>query len=397
MDYQRASRIAEWTLAALVVGLHLVIFLWPETRGKPRFLLAAAHDAQMLAGVLLIFAWAVLGPGQWWLRLGSLPVLLALWAMPWNTRILPRPMNSSLPMVVASMAGAAIVVTRLCGFRVQKLDLTAGPERGAQFSLWGMLVVTTLVAAAVGGLEALRPTLAHGASDRNVLTVWLDSAESGQPFLSAKNVRQMVMALAVALSALGGMWVVARPGAVWFRLASVAATVPVLAGYLTHLSGDVDERATVAVNLGIGLGLIAVLTGVSVLPLRIFDYRLQRKAAPVGLAKAIPADRSRLMSRAALLGWLVAFVGLAALCSPFIGRLQLKPPATAFAHWVSPPPVIDWSQLFYYPPNPQPQSFLKLNQLQPIDLKWNTIEAALSDSPAPQTPPATGPILEDQP
>ena len=136
MDYRRASRIAEAAVAALVVGLHLVIFLWPETPGKPQFLLASAHDAQLLSGVVLILAWAVLGPGKWWLRLGALPVLLLLWALPWNSRILPRQTGSSLPNLVAIMAGLAIVVTRLCGFSAERLDPAARARAGRSFRCW---------------------------------------------------------------------------------------------------------------------------------------------------------------------------------------------------------------------------------------------------------------------
>ena len=384
MDYRRAAQIAEWTLAALVVGLHLVIFLWPETPGKPQFTLTAAHDAQLFSGVVLILAWAVLGPGRWWLRLAVLPVLLILWALPWNTRMIPRE-QGHLPFLLAGMATLALVLTRLCGFRMRRLDPAAGPERGAQFSLLGLLVVTTLVAAAIGGLEALRPLLGQDrGEDFAALTLWMDSIDDGPASVWPIAVRRFVMAIAASLAAVGGLWVVARPGAMWFRLGAVAATVPILAAYLANVSGEASERTTIAVNLGFGLGLVTILTGVSVLPLRMFDFRLQRKSAAAKSAQALQAERSRLVTRASVLCGITAVLVMLLASGPLVRRYEsnLRPPATAFAHWISPPPPVVWEyrDLTTY------WFRLRRIQVQQVDLSQTDLsgfEAVIVNEPEP--------------
>jgi hypothetical protein len=340
MDYRRASQVAQWLLVALVVGLHLALFLWPETPGQPLLLLAAAHDAQLLAGVVLILAFGVLGPGKWWLRLAILPVLLVLWALPWNGRIIPREPSNNLPNLVAISAALAIVATRLFGFRVQRLDPTAGPERGAQFSLLGLLIATTLIAAAIGGLEALRPILSQdrGGRDGGLEVLFRDlSARERTAAPNSIFVRKFVMALAVALSGIGGLWVVMRPGAAWFRLGALAIAIPVLAVYLTRLAGITDETVTTALSLGLGFALVAAFTGLTLWPLRVLEFRLQRR--PKAAASGAPLANRRLADSAIPL----AVAGLLLVAGwPLMPRLErmasarLQPPSQGFAEWIEP-------------------------------------------------------------
>jgi len=398
VDYRRAAQIAEWTLAALVVGLHLVIFLSPETPGKPQFALAAAHDAQLFSGVVLILAWAVLGPGRWWLRLAVLPVLLILWALPWNTRMIPRE-QGHLPFLLAGMATLALILARLCGFRMRRLDPATGPERGAQFSLLGLLVVTTLVAAAIGGLEALRPLLGQDrGEDFAALALWMDSIDVGPASVWPIAVRRFVMAIAASLAAVGGLWVVARPGAMWFRLGAVAATVPILAAYLANLSGEASGRTTIAVNLGFGLGLVTIVTGVSVLPLRMFDFRLQRKSVAAKSAQALQAERSRLVTRAGVLSGVTAILIVFLASGPLVRRYEsnLQPPATAFAHWISPPPVV-WEYRSYS------KYWFRLRQIQVQPVEWSQadlsgFEPVIVNEPEPaNSAPPPEPEAKEQP
>ena len=207
--------------------------------------------------------------------------------------------------------------------------------------------MTTLIAAAIGGLEALRPTIGtQRGSQVGDLSVWLAEIHPDQSasWWTPQQARRIVLAAALSLSAVGGLWIVVRPGADWFRLAAVAAAIPILAGYLTNLSGETGERTMVAVNLGLGLAMVAALTSLSVLPLRLLDYRLQRKALQVNSIKPQHADRSRLMSRAAVLSTVVLLLGLPVAIQPLVRRYQsyLNPPQAAFARWISPPPPNLW-------------------------------------------------------
>ncbi|HZN32468.1 MAG TPA: hypothetical protein VFB80_01570 [Pirellulaceae bacterium] len=331
MDYRRASRIAEWTLAAAVVLLHLAIFLWPEAGGQPQFLIQAAHDAQLLSGIVLIVGWCILGPGSPWLRGGALPVLAILWFLPWNERIMPRETTAAFQFTLAITAAAVIVLLRLLGFRMQRVDPAAGPERSAQFSLFGLLIATTLIAAAIGGLEALRPAMTQDRSPDFLFVL-------GELPRRPQQVREIVLAAAVALSAIGGLWVVARPGAAWFRLGGIALALPVAAVYLAYMTGEADQRTSVAVNLGLGLALVAGLTGLSVLPLRMLDFRLKRPAAAGARSVAAAPKLGQLASRGAAIAVVVALVGLLPFSKPLTRSLMggLSPPATAFAAWIQP-------------------------------------------------------------
>ncbi len=357
MDYRRATRIFEGALVALVIALQAGLFLWPESSGRPNLVLATGHDAQLLSAIVLALAWTVLGPGLAWIRWAVLPVLAVAWLLPWNTRMLPRETTSGFQITVAAVAAGTALVLWLCGQRVRCLG-TGGRERGAQFSLLGLILATTLVAAAIGSLEALRPILrSQSASELALLFSRLggENEAAADAWLSPRLVRQTVMAAAVAFAALGGLWITLRPGAIWWRLGAVALAIPVLAVYLTNLSvsgsgrfpglsgvADTWNLAT-AVDLALAWTAVAFLAGMTVLPLRLFDYRLQRPAKAACRAQAAdavtPATSHRspalLIGAVVLLAIVIGGMGLASRGNP-----QLRPPQAAIASWIEPNP---WS------------------------------------------------------
>jgi hypothetical protein len=121
-------------------------------------------------------------------------------------------------------------------------------------------------------------------------------------------------------------------------------SLAVLGVYLPHLSGVAsDDFRAASINLALGLGAVAALAGLTVLPLRLLDFRLQRRAksvAPAAAAQAKAEDRSGRVGRAAaLLGLLILVVG----GIPLANRLHrsyapaIQSPSQALARWIQPP------------------------------------------------------------
>jgi len=344
-------RICRWVksecgrVAAAVVGLHLVIFLWPEDVSLPNLLLTSVHDAQHLSGIVLVVAWAILGPGRLWVRLVALPVLAILWFLPWNTRMVPRDVHGEFLCYMLLTAAITVVAIRLCGLRIARLPIAGAAERGSQFSLMALLVSTTLIASLVGFLEWLRPALMgdQGASlFANVIDNWefRRIATGAEPPLNPLLARNLVMASSVVAATLGGLWTMLRPGAIWLRLAAVVTSVAVLGIYLTHLAGiRGDEFVPTAVNLGVSMSQIAGLAGITTLPLRLMGYRLQRQPRTVAVATTLVTERQRLIGRAAALtGFLLLIAGsiLGTRMAENRYGARASPPMQAFADWMEP-------------------------------------------------------------
>ncbi len=339
MDLARVSRRADWAFAGLVILLHMGLFLWPERSRQPDLLIAAAHDAQLFASIVLILTWALLGPGRWWVRVGTLPILLALWFLPWNTRMLPRETAASFPLAVTIAAALMVAALLASKLRIAKSPQT-GRETGAQFSILSLLVATTLIAAAIGVLQWLHPTLSTADNSEFLLPSPVRTSAREGLWITPQTVRQLVMAAAVAAAGVGGVWVVLRPGGMWLRGAALAVSLAMLGVYLPQLSGVPSQRLTeVAVNLTLALASISALTALTVLPLRLLNFRLQRPmAAATSANAAAPAlDRPRLIRRmAALAGLILLLLGgipLARYLHRSHGQ-SLESPTQSFAHWV---------------------------------------------------------------
>jgi hypothetical protein len=310
MDVRRWSRLTEWAVAAAVVALHLLILvqsqLWPDVSW-----LQTAGDAQPVVAIALLAAWGLMGPGRSWFRWSAVLLLAFAWmlAMAGGDRRYFNPANSELPLPFSIAIAAALVLgaIRLCGLRMTVIE-EGSPEPRPQFSIRALMLATLLVAMTLGGLELLRPTIVAAESTNyySDLAAYFAQLEANATYgrleitrglvPTAATVRQLVLSLAVAGSAAGGLAVVLRPGAIWLRLAIAGVTLPTLAVYLTHLAGAGDEAfATRATEMAVALASVAVLTGVGVLPLRLMGYRLLRgeRRAPASLcariAEAIPA------------------------------------------------------------------------------------------------------------
>lgn len=287
MNYRRSSQAAEWAVVAAVVGLHVLIHVQSQEQPATWWLQAAA-DAQPLVVMTLLVAWAVLGPGWRWARLtmaslvGWMFLALAV-SEPYRT-------NVEIPWYFALAAALACVLApaRLCGLKVTSLQ---AEERAGnmQFSIRSLLVITTLVALAIGGLQLLRPAIASHEPELTDFRVWLIEFERLAMFGRVEvvrglvptpaSLRQFVLVAAVAASALGALAAVLRPGAVWLRMAILAIAIPSGAAYLAHLTGGGGVwTGASAADLTVAFAAVATLTAVSVLPLRLFGFRLHRNA-----------------------------------------------------------------------------------------------------------------------
>jgi hypothetical protein len=355
MNYRRWSRVAEWGVVAAVVALNAGIFFWPENPSQPNFLLAAAHDAQLLSVIVLVIGWVVLGPGHLWLRLIAAPALVWLWFLPWNAAMQPREMTAAFIKTFFWAAAVLICGLRVCGLRISKRSATDGPEPGAQFSLLALIVATTLIAIAIGSLEALRPALRSTQEDYNLATL----IESWPSARIGIQLRELVMAATVAFTAAGGLWVVVRPGAPWLRLAALAALVPGAGLYLSHLSGasgvylGLTDRSLLfqtAAYLTCGLMPVAGLAALSVLPLRLMNFRLQR---PLQSAPEVKVRRQQavcLAQRVAAIFLLGAAIGVV----PVSGVLN-KPDMTADPGRINGGAMV-WSRIHHFESNQAPMN-----------------------------------------
>jgi hypothetical protein len=209
-----------------------------------------------------------------------------------------------------------------------------------------MLIATTLIAAAVGLLEAIRPILSDNIADLSRVARYVfDSIED---VFRAATIRSLVMAAAVAGAAIGGIWVVLRPGAMWLRAVGLTLCLGVLGVYLTHLRGTATEEFRAgAVNLAFSLSAIAALAGLTTWPLRLMGYRLQRpaKAAEAAAAVAAVPERTRLRNRvAAVLGLLLLIAGGIPLAQRLVQRHaeSLQTPTQAIARWAEPERPNPW-------------------------------------------------------
>lgn len=280
MNYRRWSRVFEWAVAAIVVGVYAALFLMPI--GEMPAPIEDFHDSVAMCLVVLAVAWAVVGPGAWWLRISGPAALVAgAWIFP-RRDIVPE---RDLPAFVAGLAGAsaiALLALRLRGIRAVRLSPELVMEPRPQFSILSLLLVTTLIAAAVGGLEYLRPTIAveQTSIDSWIVDDTLLGPKWEDPWISADTVRVLVLSTFLAGVALGAIGVVLRPGTAWLRLAILALAIPALSAYLIHLVGMSGEMMLQRTSeLALGFSGVAILTMLTVLPLRLFGYRLMRPSA----------------------------------------------------------------------------------------------------------------------
>ncbi len=310
MNLHRLSQAAEWAVLAAVVAMHGAILLVPEPVDALGPIVPVLVDAQPLAAVALFLAWIGLGPGGLVIR--TIPVSMIFWFFVawtlfggWDRRYF-NPADSEIPWPVAAAlaATALVIVIRLCGLRAARLPV-GQPEPRAQFSIRSLLVATTLVAAAIGCLELVRPHVIVASGEpkyyddlalffqqveANATAGRLEFARGLVP--GPANTRQLILGLAIVGSGLGAVWSVLRPGPVWLRLTILIIALPTTATYLAHLTGAGGESfASTSIDLTVALAAVGGLAAVSVLPLRLMDFRLC-KAASKKSGSAVPAEHA---------------------------------------------------------------------------------------------------------
>jgi len=357
MNYCRYCQWAEWSLAAIVVGLNVAVFLWRENPSRPNFLLSSAHDAQLLSAIVLIVGWIVLGPGRLWIRLAASPFLVGLWLLPWNRAMQPRDMPADFLVMLVGASILLVGVLRVAGLRVSRSTDGASDARGSQFSILGLILATTVIGIVIGALEAARPMLQAGGA-----------SEFGWASPRAIQTRGIVMAVAVVFSCMSGLFVVLRPGSIWIRLTAIVALLPAFALYLGHLSGASNTYVGLttttmlvptAVNLSYALGMTAVFSALCVLPQRFAGFRMRRRPQLIVDIVARREENFAMTKRVAAIVSLCIALGLLSLGDRLVadstttdsGRINInsaelarlfapspddQTPINAMAQWINP-------------------------------------------------------------
>jgi hypothetical protein len=293
-----AARAAEALLLAIVGITHAAGWFaldYLQTLGTAGSLLA---EALPFASLSLLALWIPLGPGSLWLRGAASPLLAwFIYQAAWSTG--PTDWTAA-DRLLASVAVALLVVAlalRACGVRM----VFASPRLDAkvpQFSVRGLLIVTTFVALCIGGLEAARPWLRSAEEIRNEQAeLMLDqileevsarslSSESGSQSawpaplrsvgewtIGGGRPRHALMAAILVLASLLATWTVLRPGAPWLRAAGSAICIPAAGMYLGPLT-SLDPESTL--TMAVWITAIGLLVGLSVAPLRLMSYRVVR-------------------------------------------------------------------------------------------------------------------------
>lgn len=297
MDLARWSRRAEWAVAAAVFALHLW-FLRPIPSGfAPPLVESLFADVLGLCYLALLVGWLIAGPGPAWLRGSAAGAIVAGWLL-FAVRRFEVPVampDFGPPLYLAFVAtiAAAMAMLRAFGLRVNRAAGGHGhAERPRlQFSIRALIIATTLIAAVIGLLEYLRPTI--GAEEQLRVPILL-GGEMRETWPTPGMVREVVLSLGLAAMALGAAAVVLRPGAIWLRLGILAVAIPTLAAYMMHLAGITNETLLQRIGeLAASYTALAGLTAITLLPLRLFGYRLCRPApAAVSLRETSPFRRT---------------------------------------------------------------------------------------------------------
>jgi len=286
MDYRRWATCVECLFAAGMIVAHLAaIGLAPglPQDGLSGMLICAVPYCQLV----LLLAWAVLGPGPAIWRIWSAPVLLVggslAWVWMWQERGSGINRMEYPLLVLTGIVGVCLlVILRLGGLAIR---LNPRDDRSAaQFSIRSLLTLTTLVAVVIAILERLRPMLAAGLNDSQYYTYVILHSDLSPDVTLPQIIRQLVLAISIAGVSWATIWAIMRPGNLWIRLLTTSVVAAALGMYLAHLS---SSAAASLFGLANQMVVLMVLVGGSVAPLRLMQFRLTR--APAG---AMPSRSS---------------------------------------------------------------------------------------------------------
>lgn len=146
------------TLGLLLV-IDILLPLLAVNRSQFVFL---AFSIAVIVQVALHAAWILLGPGHFWLRIGSVPLFVALLA--WMTSAMPEPDQPLIQLVLFEhwiLVAACLFPLRALDFRVRAELLAAEPPTPAnQFSISYLFGLLTLASFVIG--VATRINLSRG-------------------------------------------------------------------------------------------------------------------------------------------------------------------------------------------------------------------------------------------
>ena len=226
------------------------------------------------AQIVLLALWLIAGIGPFWLRLASAPALLASWAGVWADSLSSHTAATWL-LLAGAIAAGVMIAARYCGLKLS-IQRSASANRHPQFSIGGLILLTTLIGLGLGVLEILRPSLNASrelsAELEQVLLARVEASALAE-FLASTSLRSAFLAAVLAMVALTAMFCVLRPGPMWLRLLVSAVLVPLLGFYLANLTGD-DLAA--GASLAASLSILTTIVGISVWPLRLAGVRLVR-------------------------------------------------------------------------------------------------------------------------
>ena len=261
MNQQAAASRLEWGLAALVAVVHLLLtVLYILKIGGPNrvppIIVETLPLVQLTVGVL----WIAAGPGHVAPRLFvGLPLLWiigAVWTQSW------LPLTGDWPAQLGGrLTGLLLAIfigLRLAGLKASKIAPDKRDERHLQFSIAGLLIITTAAALVLFVGQWIRSTV--------------DSIEA-----VPQTWRQFAMTVSFVIGCLATVWAILRPGNPILRW-GVASAIVLGAG---AMPGYLLKTNDVIVPFMVWLATYSAILGLNLLPVRTFDYRLVWTRSPI--------------------------------------------------------------------------------------------------------------------
>ena len=261
MNQRTAASRLEWGLAALVALVHLLLtVLYILQIGGPNRLPPLLVETLPLVQLTLAAGWIAAGPGHIGPRLFvGLPLLWiigSVWTQSW------LPLSGDWPAQlggrVTGLLLAIFIGLRLAGLQTLKIAPDKRDERHLQFSIAGLLIVTTVAALVL------------------VVGQWVRSAV-GSIETVPQSWRQFAMTVSFVIGAMATIWAILRPGNPILRW-GIASAIVIAAG---AMPGYLLKTNDVIVPFIFWLATYSAMLGLSLLPVRTFDYRLVWTRSPI--------------------------------------------------------------------------------------------------------------------